>query len=132
VSQENVELAKRGIAAFDRRDCVTLRALDHPDVELDFSASVGPEADVYHGVDAVMRFFEKYLDTFEEIALNAERFIDAGASVVIPTRSRSVGRGGITVFARSTFILTFDDGQIIRTCLYQETDEALNAVGLEE
>ena|SRR5271167_2545877 len=132
MSQENVDLARQGIDAYDRRDWVALRALNHPDVELDFSASVGPEADVYRGVDAVMRFYEKYFDAFEEIAINAQRFIDAGASVVIPTRSRSVGRGGVEVFARGTFVLTFEDGQIVRMCLYQETAEALKAVGLEE
>jgi len=132
VSQENVAMAQRCIDAFDRRDAEAMRALDHPDVELDFSASVGVDAGVYKGIDAVLRFFESYFDAFEEIAINPDCFIDAGASVVVPNRSRSVGRDGVEVFARSTFVLTFGGGQLTHICLYRETDEALKAVGLEE
>src|SRR6476660_3532077 len=132
MSQENVELARLSIDAFDRRDLQALRALYHPDVVLDFSASVGVEAGVYKGIDAGFRFYKRYFDTFEEITLNPHRFIDAGASVVVPNRSRSLGRDGVEVFARSTFVFTFDGGQLTHICLYRETEEALKAVGLEE
>jgi ketosteroid isomerase-like protein len=125
-----VELARLSIDAFDRRDLEALRALYHPDVVLDFSASVGIEAGVYQGIDAVFRFLGRYFDMFEEITLNPDRFIDAGASIVVPNRSRSLGREGVEVFARSTFVFTVVAGQITDICLYQETDEALKAVGL--
>ena len=87
MSQENVDVARRCIDAFDRRDAEAMRALDHPDVELDFSASVGVDAGVYKGIDAVLRFLESYFNAFEEIAVNPDCFIDAGASVVVPNRS---------------------------------------------
>jgi ketosteroid isomerase-like protein len=132
MSQKNVDMAQRCIDAFDRRDVEAMRTLDHPDVELDFSASVGVDAGVYKGIDAVLRFFESYFDAFEEIAVNPDCFIGAGASVVVPNRSRSLGRDGVEVFARSTFVLTFGAGQLTRICLYQETGEALKAVGLAE
>jgi ketosteroid isomerase-like protein len=132
MTRENVDMARRCIEAFDRRDTEAMRALDDPDVELDFSASVGVDAGVYKGIDAVLRFFENYFAAFEEIAVNPDCFIDAGASVVVPNRSRSVGRDGVEVFARSTFVLTFSGGLLTHICLYQETEEALNAVGLTE
>lgn len=133
MSQKNVEMTRQSIDAFDRRDLQALRALYHPDMVLDFSASVGVEAGVYRGIDAVFRLYERYFDTFEEITLNPHRFIDADdGSVVVPNRSRSLGRDGIEVFAHSTFVFTFDGGQLTRICLYQETEEALKAVGLEE
>lgn len=130
MSLENVEMTRQSIDAFDRRDLQALRALYHPDVVLDFSASVGLEPGVYKGIDAVFRFYKSYFDTFEEITLNPHRFIDAGPSVVVPNRSRSLGRDGVEVFARSAFVFTFDAGQLTRICLYRETEEALKAVGL--
>jgi ketosteroid isomerase-like protein len=132
MSQENVELAQRSIDAYNRRDVEALRALDHPDIELDFSASRGVEAGVYRGVEAVLRLQRTYFETFEEIVIKPDRFIDAGDSVVVPNVSRSRGRGGIEVPARSTFVFTVRDGEITRICLYQELEQALEAVGLHE
>ena len=132
MSQENVDVARRSIDAYNRRDVEALRALDHPDIELDFSASRGVEAGVYRGVEAVLRLQRTYFETFEEIVIKPDRFIDAGDSVVVPNVSRSRGRGGIEVPARSTFVFTVRDGEITRICLYQELEQALEAVGLHE
>jgi len=41
--EENVEVVRRAIGAYNRRDFETIRALDHPEVELDWSASRGLE-----------------------------------------------------------------------------------------
>jgi ketosteroid isomerase-like protein len=132
MSQENVEVAQRSIDAYNRRDVEALRALDDPDIELDFSASRGVEAGVYRGVEAVLRLHRAYFEAFEEIVIEPDRFIDAGDSVVVPNVSRSRGRGGIEVPARSTFVFTVRDGEIIRICLYQELEQALEAAGLRE
>jgi len=131
VSQENVELAKRCIDAYNRLDIEAMRALDAPDLELDFSASVGLEAGVYRGFDACLRVWANYFDAFEEIDIKPENYLDAGDSVVMPNTSRVRGREGIEVFARSTFVFTFDSGQLTSICLYQEEQEARKAVGLE-
>jgi ketosteroid isomerase-like protein len=132
MSQENVEIAKQAIDAFERRDIEALRAVNDPDIELDWSESLGPEAGVYQGMDAVLRVWANYFDAFEAIAIPVDRFIDAGDSVVIPNVSRSLGRDGVEVFARSTFVLTMRDQKVIRLALYHETEQALKAVGLAE
>jgi ketosteroid isomerase-like protein len=99
-------------------------------VEVDWSASRGIEAGVYRGFDAVLRFYTGYFDAFEEIAFEEARFIEAGDSVVIPNVARTRGREGIEVVTRGTFVMTFHRQKIIRLRLYQDTDQALNAVGL--
>jgi ketosteroid isomerase-like protein len=131
MSEENIEIARRSIDAYNRRDLDVLRALNHPDVELDWSASMGPDAGVYRGFEAVLRLYAGYFDAFEEIVVEPECFIDAGESVVVPNVSRSRGRNGIEVFARSTFTLTVRDGKLARVRLFQETEQALKAVGLD-
>jgi ketosteroid isomerase-like protein len=132
MSQENVELAKRCFDAYNRRDIEALRALNDPDVEVDWSASRGLEAGVYRGFDAVFDFYTGYLEAFEEIEFVAEGFIEVGESVVVPNVARSRGREGIEVLARSALLMTFRRGRVNRICLYQDTEQALKAVGLAQ
>ena len=132
MSQENVEVVKQSLDAFARRDINAMRALNDPDMELDWSRSVGPFAGVYRGFDAAVRFYEGYYQVFEMDIIQPDRFIDTGESVVVPNVWYLRGRDGIEVSARSTFVFELRDGKIIRICLYQETEEALKAVGLED
>jgi uncharacterized protein len=132
MSQENIEVVRRGIAAYNLRDFETIRALSHPDVQLDWSASRGLEAGVYEEVEAVMGFYQNFLDTFEEVYVQPDRFIESGDSVVVPNTARIRGRDGIETIARSALVFEIRSGLFSRVRLYQETDEALEAVGLRE
>jgi uncharacterized protein len=132
MSQENVELARQAIDAYTRRDLEAVRALADPEIELDWSASRGWLAGVYRGLDETVRFYAGYFEAFEEIVLAPDRFIDAGESVVVPNIAHQKGRDGIEVSARSTLVFTVRDRKLVRVCLYQETQRALQAVGLVE
>jgi ketosteroid isomerase-like protein len=132
MSQENVKLAQETLEAFGRRDVETMRRLNTPDIELDWSASLGIEAQVYRGFDEVLRFFAGYFEVFEELVFEEMGFIDAGESIVVSSVARSRGRGGIEASARNALLFTVRDGKISRICLYQETEQALKAVGLAE
>jgi ketosteroid isomerase-like protein len=132
MSQENVEVARIALAAYNRRDFDTMRALNDPEVELDWSRSRGLEAGVYRGSDAVMRFYENFLGTFEEIVVEADRFVDVGDCVVVPNHTRFTGRDGIKTEVRSTFVFESRRGLIVRICLYQDPGEAFEAAGLQE
>jgi ketosteroid isomerase-like protein len=132
MSQENVEIIRQALDAYSRRDIEALRALADPEIELDWSASVGWLAGVYRGFNETLRFYEDYFDAFEAIVIEADRFIDAGESVVVPNVAHQRGRDGIEVSARSTLVFTLRDRKLIRICLYQETHQALEALGLAE
>jgi ketosteroid isomerase-like protein len=125
-------VAQRAIAAYNRRDFDALRALNHADVEVDWSASRGLEAGVYRGRDEVLRFFENFLEMFEDVQIVPEGFIPAGASIVVPNSAQLRGRDGIETVARSTLAFEIRDGQVVRLCLYQETQEALHATELDD
>jgi ketosteroid isomerase-like protein len=131
MSQENVEIARAAVDAFNRRDFKAWEALSHPDVEIDWSASRGLEARVYRGREDATRFFRTF-ETFESVVFGPERFIDAGDSVVIPNTSRFTGRDGIEAIARSALVYEVRGGRVARVCLYQDTAEALEAAGLSE
>ena len=132
MSQENVEIVRRSLDAYSRRDIDALRALNDPGLELDWSASGGSLAGVYRGFDEALRFYEGYFQAFEATVIEPDHFIETDESVVVPNVAHQRGRDGIEVSARGTFVFTLRDQKIIRIRLYQKTDEALRAVGLVE
>jgi hypothetical protein len=52
--------------------------------------------------------------------------------VVMPGTGHMVGRDGIEVEARLTLVSTIRDGAIERNTMYQERQDALEALGLSE
>jgi ketosteroid isomerase-like protein len=132
MSQENVEVVRQALDAYTRRDVEALRALADPDVELDWSESRGWLAGVYSGIDETLRFYGGYFEAFETIVIEPDRFIEAGDSVVVPNIARQRGRDGVEVSARSTLVFTVGSRRITRICLYQETEQAFEALGLSE
>jgi ketosteroid isomerase-like protein len=132
MSQENVDVVRQVLDAYSRRDLDALRTLNHPDLELDWSASRGSLAGVYRGFEEGLRFYAEYYETFESSVIVPDCFIDVGDSVVVPNVVYQRGRDAIEVSARSTLLYTLRDGKVTRVCLFQEEDEALKAVGLAE
>ena len=129
MSEENVEVVRRAIDAYNRRDLEGMKAEAHPDVEVDWSASRGLEAGVYRGFEETDAFYENWFDMFE-IRLEPERFIESGDLVLVPNTAVTRGRDGIEAVARSCIVYELRGGLITRICLYQETREALEAAAL--
>ena len=127
-----MEIVRQSLDAYSRRDIDALRTLNHPDLELDWSASVGSLAGVYRGLDGALRFYAEYYETFESTVIKPDRFIETGDLVVVPNVAHQRGRDGIEVSARSTLVFAVHNRLITRICLYQDEDEALKAVGLAE
>jgi ketosteroid isomerase-like protein len=131
VSEENVEIVRRHIDAWDRRDLATWLASFHPDAEADWSRAQGPFKGVYRGHRELEAFWNVWL-TFEEGHLEAHGFTPAGSAVVVPNTAHFGGRDGIQVVASSAFVFTIEDGQITRLRLFQEETEAREAAGLRD
>ena len=132
MSQENVEIVRRSLDAYCRRDVDALRRLHHPDFELDWSASRGTLAGVYRGIEEALRFYAEYYEVFEATAVEPKRFVEIGDLVVVPNVVHQRGRDGIEVTARSALVYSVQNRQITRVCLFQDEGQALKAAGLEE
>ncbi len=132
MSEQNIDLVRRSIEAYNKSDFDALELINDPDVELDWSASRGLQAGVYRGWEEVRGFYDNYLGTFENVKLEPERFIEAGNSVVVPNSAQVRGRDGIETTAHSALVFEVRGGRIARICLYQETGEALAAAGVRE
>jgi ketosteroid isomerase-like protein len=123
VSEHNVEVVRRSIDAYNRRDFETMRTLNDPDVELDWSESRGLDAGVYRGHDEAMAFYRQFFDAFEVIEIEPERFVERADSVVVPNRARLVGRDGVETTTHSAVAFHFRDGRIARIQLHQTMPE---------
>jgi ketosteroid isomerase-like protein len=132
MSLDNVELVRRSIDAFNRRDLEAASQYFDPESEVDWSRSRGMEAGVYRGDEAIRRFWSTFFDVFDEVTVIPEEFIEVGDRVVVPNRIRLRGRDGIEVQARSASVATIRGGRIVEWTLYQEKAEALEAAGRRE
>ena len=132
MSEENIEVVRRGIEAWNRRDLTGWLASFHPEGELDWSRSRGPLNGVYRGQGKLEAFWDEFWSTFEKVELETHGFTEVGSNVVVPNTAHLRGREGIEVVARSTFVFTVEKGQTRRLRMFQERTEALEAAGLSE
>jgi ketosteroid isomerase-like protein len=131
MSQENVEIVKAWYDAVNREDWDAMFKDTAPGFEVDLSRAVGPWRGVF-GLDQIRRVMGEYLETWESARLETHEFIEAGDLVVVPGTHHLKGRVGIEVAASATLVWTIRNGAIERVSMYQEKEDALEAVGLSE
>ena len=126
-------MVREGYAAFNRGEVEAAFKDFAPEFECDMSRAVGINVDrAIYDLEQFRHLFDQYVGSWESFQLGADEFIDAGDHVVVPFTNRARGRYGIELQGRGTFVWTIRDGAIVRACLYQERDEALEAAGLRE
>jgi ketosteroid isomerase-like protein len=131
MSEQNVEIAKRGITAFNRRDVETLDEITTDDYEW-FPAFAGiVEGGSYRGRAGIETYFRAATDTWEEVRVVADEFRDLGQRVLMLGRVEGRGRGsGVEVDAPHAVVWDFRNGKISRTRGYFDPRDALRAAGL--
>lgn len=112
MSEENVELTRAAIDAFNRDDLAWMLGRVDDDFEFDWSRSRGPLSGVYRGRDGVTEFIrEQWSTSDEEFRIEPREFIDRVRHVVVPNGVRARGRGGIDVTASLTHLFPVEDGR---------------------
>ena len=131
MSQENVEIVRAAIEAFNRGDLDAALRDAAPDFEYDLSRATGPNRGVW-GLDQVRGVMDEFVGIWDSSRIEPHEYIEADEHVVVPWTFHAMGRDGIELRARTTWTFTIRDGAIERLCMYQERDEALEAAGLRE
>jgi ketosteroid isomerase-like protein len=132
MSQENVEVVRRDVAARGAREWSTLHAIWHPEIQLVLVGGSG----TFQGIDEITRFLDSLSDSYDEYRVEADEMIEAGDCVV--TVERVAGRGlkgsdAQTWIHTDLFrVFSFEDGKILKITEYPSRDEALEAAGLRE
>ena len=124
---EDVEIVRRGIEAWNRRDVAGALAGWSPDAEIDWSRSLGPLKGIYRGHQGLKTFWNEFWSTFEMVKIETHGFTLIRSNVVVPNTAHLRGRDGIEVIARSTFVFTVENGLTTSLRLFQRKAEALDA-----
>ena len=137
MSQENVELARRGYAALNdayRTGDFSAAIEEFCDPEIVLTPSgILPESSEMHGHEGLLRFAALQTEAFEEFWVQPQEMIDAGDRVVVPVRfGGRAQHTGLEVVFDVVHVCTARDGKWTRIDMYVSKAEALEAVGLWE
>jgi hypothetical protein len=132
MSQENVEVVERALAAMNARDTDGYLACCTEDVVL--RTPLAEITGVYEGAEGIRRLLVDVEDSGPDFRINAERVESVGASQVLAfMQITASGRSsGIPQDAATANVYDLIDGKINRIRIFLDRNEALKAVGLAE
>ena len=132
MSQENVRLVERAIAAINARDIEGYLVCCTENVKLETPmAAVGG---VYEGIDGIGRFFTDIEEAGPDFRIELDGVEEVGSKRVLAfLRTSSTGRAsGIRLALSLTNVYDLIDGKISHIRIFLDRQQALEAVGLEE
>ena len=134
MSQENVEIVRRGMEQFNQDFTSEDLNLDllAPDIVFD-NSNAGLDAAVYRGHDGIRELMSLLRGMWKLQQGEAQELIPVDEDrVIVPFRIVSVGREDVEVTAHAAMLVRVGDGKITHMKSFQSKAEALEAVGLSE
>ena len=130
MSQENVEKARDFIEAYNRRDFDA--AVKDFDPEVEWVLPARQSSDSCRGPDEVKRFWEGIDETFDDLQLKPQEWVDAGDSVATRLRHHGKGKGSGLEIDTELYhqVATFRDGRMVRIEYFADWAEALDAAAV--
>jgi ketosteroid isomerase-like protein len=130
--RENVEVVRRGIAAWNQRDADLWLSDAAPDVEWLPAGPAAVDSTAYRGHEECARGFAAIWETWAVFELHEQEVRDLGDAVLWFGRVKMLGRASRVEldqeFACHTAI---SDGKVIRVQTFLSWDDALKATELE-
>ena len=133
VSQENVEIVRALLRAYDSGDYeAALEGLD-PEIEWHAPPGVTIGQEVYRGRMEVDKGFAEWQRPWDSYRFELEEMLDHGDHVVVCGTQVARGRGsGVEVRLPTYHVVTLRNGKITRHRSFHDRAEALEAAGLSE
>ena len=132
MSEENVEIVRRGFIALMEDDWPTALSTLHADIEVhDFDI---PDAGVYRGHDGFREWLSNWGESWDEWWVDDVEF-RAGSNSQVIALFKIVTRGkesGIEINRDDAIVYRLDAGKIVRAEYFNRQDAALEAAGLSE
>ena len=134
MSQQNVEIVRRGYERFIATGELLPGETVHPDFVWDMSTFRGwPEQKSYAGIAGARKFMDDWLEAWDEWEIDLEELRDAGENVVAIVRQRGRSKAtGVPVDMHFGQVWLLRDGKQVRMQMYASPEEALEAAGLGE
>jgi ketosteroid isomerase-like protein len=131
MSEENVEIVRRGFEAYSRRDVDGFLSHLDPEVELRSAIVGGAEGKVYRGHDGVRKWIADSDESFIELVTDLSEFRDVGDQVLAFGHIRARGReSGLELESPTGWVFAVRDGKLVKAEGFLSTAAALEAVGL--
>jgi ketosteroid isomerase-like protein len=131
MSEENVEKTREFIDAYNRRDFdAAVRWFDR---DIEWVLPEHQRSDSAIGVKGILRFWEGLDETFDELQLCPQEYVDCGDCVATRLRHAVRGKGSGVEMENELYhqVITFrDDGMIVRIEYVTTWQEALEAAGV--
>ena len=124
---EQLQLLREGIEAWNRGDWETALEGIHEDVEWRISQPLFDIPLVSHGHDGVREFWRRWTEIWEHIEIEPERTVPIDGGVAAFIRWRARGRDGVEVDQQVVFAFMADeDGALIKRFIaYWDPEEAV-------
>jgi ketosteroid isomerase-like protein len=131
MSQQNVEIVRRGFEAYERGDISAM--LEHADPgQITYRAE--PDGATFRGPEGFLQAIAEWVEDFEEFTATPEEFIDANDhQVVVRVHQSATGaQSGAPIEADFWFVHTLREAKITRLDMYASKAQAFEAAGLSE
>jgi ketosteroid isomerase-like protein len=139
MSEENVELVRRLLELFAKRDHEAVFAFYAPDIEWDATnndqLAMADLSEIYRGHDGVRTYWRHWLEAWKDIEFEVQDILDGGDEVVALIRNqRQWGRhsGIATEMPPYGLVFTVRGGKVVRWRSFADQEQALKAAGLSE
>jgi ketosteroid isomerase-like protein len=131
MSQENVEIVRQGIEAWEGGDLAGFLEVMSDDL---VTQRPGLESTTYHGKEGLLEVIVDWVEGFAaELIITAEEFIDAGECVMVRVHNTGHGEAsGAPVEHDFWFVFRLEGGKIVQLDMYADKAPALEAAGLSE
>jgi ketosteroid isomerase-like protein len=128
LSDSDVELMRRGFAAFSEEGPEGLIRFLDPDFEMTTPAGLAAEPDTYRGHEGIRRYFDSFYEVMDEIRFDVLGYEDLGdGRVLTPTVLRARGKTtGIEVEQQVSQVWEISGG-LAHRCHVFPTPEAARA-----
>ena len=133
MSEQNIELHRRWLEAYNARDMESLIAYCDPGIEFhSVFAAVG--GGLYHGHDGMRRWHRDMQDVWgDEISVEPEAYFDLGDHTLVFALLHGRGQGsGAGVAIAGAQVARWRDGRMVYVKIYANKDDALGDLGISE
>jgi ketosteroid isomerase-like protein len=130
MSRENVELVERLNRLVESEGYEAILPFIAPDFEFTTPAEMAAEPDTYRGPEGIRRWYESFYDAMDEVRFVAERYIDAGDWVVVPSKLVTRGRhSGLVAEQPVVLAWAIRDGKVVGLRPFATEEEAIEELG---
>ena len=131
MSQENVEIVRRGYDAYARGDVAAMLA----DIDAEMvTYREEPDGATFKGRDGFLQAIAEWVEDFDEFVATAEELIDANErQVVVRVHQTATGsQSGAPIEGDFWFVHTLSDSKVTRLDMFASKNKGLEAAGLRE